>query len=124
MMSYKLSIITWKWQPQNSLQNGRRKKTERNPFINKLKLQCLITFNMLNLYWGLDYKSMKNNMISLISNHKHSINMKREAKKVVVFTMFYIRVPPPVVLFVFQVLTTIQLGNKVTTLNSKQMIIG
>jgi hypothetical protein len=79
---------------------------------------------MLNLYWGLDYKSMKNNMISLISNHKHSINMKREAKKVVVFTMFYIRVPPPVVLFVFQVLTTIQLGNKVTTLNSKQMIIG
>jgi hypothetical protein len=44
-------------------------------------------------------------MISLISNHKHSRNMKREAMKVV--AMFYIRVPPPVVLLVFQVLATI-----------------
>jgi hypothetical protein len=74
---------------------------------------------MLNLYWGLDYKSMKNNMISLISNHKHSRNTKREAKKVVAFTMFYIHVPPLVVLLVFQVLATIRLGNGVTTLNSK-----
>jgi len=63
-------------------------------------------------------------MISLISNHKHSRNTKKEARKVVVFTMFYIRVPPPVVLIVFQVLETIRLGNGVTTLNSKRMIVG
>jgi hypothetical protein len=63
-------------------------------------------------------------MISLISNHKHSRNTKREARKVVVFTMFYIRVPPPVVLLVFQVLAIIRLGNGVTTLNSKRMIVG
>jgi hypothetical protein len=58
-------------------------------------------------------------MISLISNHKHSMNMKREARKVVAFTMFYIRVPPPKVLLVFWVLATIRLGNGVTTLNFK-----
>jgi hypothetical protein len=58
-------------------------------------------------------------MISLISNHKHSRNMKRKAKKVIVFIMFYIRVPPPIVLLIFEVLTTIRLGNGVTTLNSK-----
>jgi hypothetical protein len=63
-------------------------------------------------------------MISLISNHKHSRNTKREARKVVAFTMFYIRVPPPVVLLVFQVLATIRLGNGVTTLNSKRIIVG
>ncbi len=82
------------------------KKTERNTCVNKLKLWCLITFGMLN-YWGLDYKSTKNNMISLISNHKHSKNTKREARKIIVSTMFYIRVPPPVELLVFQVLATI-----------------
>jgi hypothetical protein len=78
-----------------------RKKTEKNTFVNELKFQCLITFNMLNLYWGLDYKSMKNNMISLISNHKHSRNTKKKVKKIVDFTMFYIHVPLLVVLFIF-----------------------
>jgi hypothetical protein len=56
---------------------------------------------MLNLYRGLDCKSMKNSMISLTSNYKHSRNTKRKAKKVVDFTMFYIRVPPPVILLDF-----------------------
>jgi hypothetical protein len=75
------------------------------------------------LLW-LDYKSMRNIMINLISNHKHFMNMKREAKKVVAFTMFYIRVPPPKVLLVFQVLATIRLRNGVTTSNSKWIIVG
>jgi hypothetical protein len=39
-------------------------------------------------------------MISLISNHRHSGNTVKEARKVVASTMFYVRVPPPAVLLV------------------------
>lgn len=63
-------------------------------------------------------------MISLISNHRHSGNTEREAGEVVASTTSYVRVPPPAVLLVFQVLATIRLGNGVTTLNSKRMIVG
>ena len=92
--------------------------------MNELKLRCLITFGMLNPYWGLDHKSMRNSMISLISNHRHSRNTEKEARKVVASTTFYVRVPLPAVLLVSQVFATIRLGNGVTTLNSKQMIVG
>jgi hypothetical protein len=73
----------------------------RNTFVNKLKFSVPDHLQYAELLLGLDYKSMKNSMISLISNYKHFRNTKRKAKKVVDFTIFYICVPPSVILLDF-----------------------